>query len=89
MIRSSAGLMVLAFVLTLGGGAVAQQAPEKTYRIEALTRDDVLRIGAGLGSLPYRDAAPLIQKLQRQIEEQDKSPPSPPVEKPVQTPSKD
>lgn len=40
------------------------------FTLTGLTEQDVNIIGAGLQELPFKVAAPLIQKLQQQVTEQ-------------------
>jgi hypothetical protein len=72
--------------LLMHNGAFAQPAqqplPDK-YNI-TLTPQELDLIGNGLGSMPFKDAAPLINKLREQVMAQQPKP----VEKPPVEPTK-
>lgn len=70
-------LITAAFLLV--SPALAQQPPSE-YIIK-LTPADVAVVGKALGSQPFNDVAPLLQKLQGQIEEQNKKASAPAPEK--------
>lgn len=73
-------LAVLCF-LFLTCSAFAQQAPSRTFKFE-LSDADVAVVDKGLGGLPYREAAPVIARMQQQLNEQLKPPvPEPKPEK--------
>jgi hypothetical protein len=49
-----------------------------------LTPDEVTIVGKGLEERPFKEAAPLMQKLREQIMQQQKPVPTKPLEKPVE-----
>lgn len=55
-------------------------AQDVTFNL-TVTNNDVLLIGKGLGALPYNDVAVLMNKLQLQINQQQKSVDKPKEEK--------
>ena len=57
--------------------AYAQQQQEREFEIKVNNKDIEL-IGKALGKLPFEEVAPLFQKLQVQIQQQNM--PKPPVE---------
>ncbi len=59
--------LVIPFIL-LSTSAFAQEAP-KTFSL-VLDMQEIAVVGKGLGMLPYGEVAPLMQKLQIQINQQ-------------------
>ena len=51
----------------------APQPPERSYTLN-VTGSEANVIGNALSALPYRDVAPILNKLQAQIKEQDAKP---------------
>lgn len=73
---------LLAIGLMLAGVTVAFAQPEPEFKL-TVTAKEADMIGRGLGSLPFADVAPLMQKLRQQVMEQQSPPPkaaTPPVE---------
>jgi hypothetical protein len=61
--------LILAFLLLVTTAAHAQQ--QRTFTLQ-ITETDLVVIGRALEGLPYRDAAPVLARLQQQIAEQAK-----------------
>lgn len=67
---------------TIPNAAIAQNSPDKIFNL-SVTAADVQILGEGLGTLPYGKVAPLMSKLQAQINEQSQPKPE---AKPVEVP---
>lgn len=73
--------LLLAF---LAAPALAQDAPPvKDYDLN-LSRSEIAYIAKVLQTQPFQEVAPLLNKIQEQINEQDKPSPTPPKEPTVQ-----
>jgi hypothetical protein len=58
---------VMGAVMSFPAAAIAQTAAVPNYELSGLTAADLDIISRGLAEIPYKDAAPLIQKLRQQI----------------------
>lgn len=65
------GSLVISILILplISGLANAQGQPEKQFNL-TVTGADIQTLGEGLGTLPYGKVAPLMSKLQAQINEQ-------------------
>lgn len=61
----------LALALLLVSSSALAQTPPAEYNLK-VTPADVAIIGKALGSQPFNDVAPVLNKLQEQINEQNK-----------------
>lgn len=59
------------------GSALSQEQKQFTLSV---TAGDIGVIAQGLGTMPYKDAAPLLKKLDEQLAAQSKPPEQKPVE---------
>lgn len=66
---------VIVVVLLWSATAFAQQA-QRTFNLQ-VTESDLVVIGRALEALPYRDAAPVLGRLQQQVNDQVKPPETP------------
>jgi hypothetical protein len=56
-----------------------QMQQQRTYMLQ-VTEAELMVIGRALEGLPYRDAAPVLARLQQQIIAQTQKPETPPLE---------
>lgn len=76
-------LLTMMFLPVLSLPSNAQE--QKTFKL-TVTSEDLQIIGTALDDLPFKKAAPLIQKLNQQIQMQTTPPAKPDTSVPIPTP---
>lgn len=71
------------FFATVANAQAPQQPTPSTVYTITITAQELDTIGNGLGSMPFKDAAPLINKLREQVMAQNKPAEAPKVDAPA------
>lgn len=70
-------IFLVAAAAVISTAALAQQPQPPTEYILRLSGEEVAAVWSALGELPFKKVAPLMQKVQQQVSEQERVSPAP------------